>query len=533
MSPSCRAKLASALVLAAALAGCAGPPSPDAVADARLFAQGMTDIHELYIQPVANRDLVVAGAARLATLDPALGAAAGPGAGSQASLVVSYDHHTIGSFRMPDDGDTAALADTLAGAVALARRASPRLAALPEAAIDKAVFDGMTSKLDRFSRYSPPEVAREARESRNGFGRIGVTLDTSNDDFRITALVPGSPAEHAGIRPGDRIVAIDGVATAGRTRAEVTHMLRGPEHAPIAVAVERGQPPERREFHMRRAILARPPVTLTWLGDVAMFRVATFNRITTEKVAEGLAEAERRPGRRLAGVVLDLRGNPGGLLEQAVSLADLFVAAGPIVSTTGRHPASFQRFVASGKAPAPRVPVVVLIDAGSASASEIVAAALQDLGRAVIVGSSSYGKGTVQTVMRLPNDGELILTWARLVAPSGYLLQAHGVVPSLCTSGLGDNAAALDGIRAAAGGVAGEPRAQLDEAGWRELRRACPPRHGNPGIDLQIAERLLADPALYAAALRPAARTSLVRAESGEPSLTGPGAALSSGRPRN
>jgi carboxyl-terminal processing protease len=532
LSPLCRTRAALAL-LTAGLAGCAGAPSPTAVADARLFAHGMTDIRELYIRPVSNRDLVVAGAARLATLDPALGAAAGPGAGSQSSLVVSYDRHTIGSFWMPDDSDTTALADTLAGAIALARRASPRLDKMPEDAIDKAVFDGMTATLDRFSRYSPPDVAREARESRNGFGRIGVTLDTSNDDFRITALVPNSPAEHAGIRPGDRIIEINGVATAGHTRAEVTHMLRGPEHAPITVAVARGQPPERREFRMQRAILARPAVTMTEAGNVAVFRVAIFNRTTTEKLAEGLAAAEHRPGRRLAGVVLDLRGNPGGLLEEAVSLAELFVADGPIVSTTGRHPASRQRFAASGHALAPRVPIVVLVDAGSASAAEIVAAALQDLGRAVVVGTPSYGKGTVQTVMRLPNDGELILTWARLIAPSGYLLQGHGVVPSVCTSdGVLTLETALQRARAAPG-LAGEPRAELDEAGWQELRRACPPRHGNPGVDLQVAERLLADPALYAAALRPPARTSLVRAGPDEPSLTGPRGALSSGRHRN
>ena len=174
--------------------------------------------------------------------------------------------------------------------------------------------------------------------------------------------------------------------------------------------------------------------------------------------------------------MLDLRSNPGGLLDEAVSLADLFLRQGPIVSVVGRHPASRQYFAASGKAPSPDVPMVVLINGGSASASEIVAAALQDAGRAVVIGSSSYGKGSVQTVLRLPNNGELILTWARLMAPSGYPLHRHGVVPTICTADLPDDAASLaTGLqRAGDGGAA----ARL--AGRRRLGGAAAIMPGHP-----------------------------------------------------
>jgi carboxyl-terminal processing protease len=175
-----------------------------------------------------------------------------------------------------------------------------------------------------------------------------------------------------------------------------------------------------RDFDVRRALVVLPTVAMSRVGDIAIFQVLSFNQSTTERLAEALAEARRQTGGRLAGIVLDLRGNPGGLLDQAVSLADLFIREGPIVSTVGRHPASHQYFAASGHSLAPEVPIAVLINGGSASSSEIVAAALQDAGRAVVIGSSSYGKGTVQTVLRLPNDGELTLTWARLVTPSGY-----------------------------------------------------------------------------------------------------------------
>ncbi len=173
------------------------------------------------------------------------------------------------------------------------------------------------------------------------------------------------------------------------------------------------------------------------------FTFPSFNQNTTQQLVEDLEAVKREMGPQLRGIVLDLRGDPGGLLDQAVSLADVFIAKGPIVATIGRNPASRQFFEASGDSIAPRIPIVVLVNGGSASASEIVAAALQDAGRAVVVGTASYGKGTVQTVLRLPNNGELTLTWAQLVAPAGYLLNAHGVVPTVCTSDLGDDGQAM------------------------------------------------------------------------------------------
>ena len=188
-------------------------------------------------------------------------------------------------------------------------------------------------------------------------------------------------------------------------------------------------------------------------------------------------------------------------------VSDVFIANGPIVSTVGRHPASRQFFEASGDSVAPQIPVVVLINGGSASSSEIVAAALQDVGRAVVIGSASYGKGTVQTVLRLPNDAELTLTWAQLVTPSGYFLHDHGVVPTLCTSDLGDddNSVQVAMQRATASSAISpttpRPRASLDEDAWSQLRRSCPARQGDHEIDVKVAKRLLADPVLYSQAV--------------------------------
>jgi carboxyl-terminal processing protease len=189
------------------------------------------------------------------------------------------------------------------------------------------------------------------------------------------------------------------------------------------------------------------------------------------------------------------------LLDQSVAVAGLFLESGKVVSTVGRNPHSFQNFTATTGRPHETLPLAVLVNGGSASASEIVAAALQDTARAVVIGTSSYGKGTVQTVLRMPNDGELTVTWAKLVTPLGYLLHQHGVVPTVCTAA---RAAEAPGVAAAleqAFAAAPVRRERLDDAGWQRLRDGCPAGRATEAADLQVAHRLLEDPALYGRAL--------------------------------
>jgi carboxyl-terminal processing protease len=245
---------------------------------------------------------------------------------------------------------------------------------------------------------------------------------------------------------------------------------------------------------------------------MAIFHVSVFNRNTADSLSDSVDRARREMGRSLKGVVLDLRGNPGGLLDQAVDTASLFLDRGPVVATRGRHPTSIQNYQAGDHDHLRGIPMVVLVNGASASAAEIVAAALQDDGRAVVIGSSSYGKGTVQMVLSLENGGELTLTWARLVAPTGYLLHEHGVVPSFCTSDLptvkpgpeargAELALIVDRGIHPRDGAESRPRAALDETDWAELRHACPTEsHENP-LDLELAIRVLRDPTLYARAL--------------------------------
>jgi carboxyl-terminal processing protease len=486
--------------LAAPLAACAGNETAGGDPTGQLFTRGLDEIIELYIEPKSSRQLALAGAARLSRLDDKFAVAERPGA----VLAVSYAGRDVAVLPMPAETDTHGWGDLVGRLISAAKSSAPNLAAMPREAVTKAVFDGMTGTLDRFSRYSPPEAARNQRAARDGFGGIGITLDTTSDAFRVAAVTPQGPAAQAGIKAEDVIIAINGMATTGLSQTEVIQQLRGRVGSSVLVRVERHGVALTRDFHLHRALVVLPTVAVTHVGDIAVFQILSFNQSTTERLAEALAETRRQSGGRLAGIVLDLRGNPGGLLDQAVSLSDLFIHNGPIVSTVGRHPASHQYFAASGRSVAAQVPIVVLINGGSASSSEIVAAALQDSGRAVVIGSSSYGKGSVQTVLRLPNDGELTLTWARLVTPAGYYLQTHGVVPTLCTSDLGDDDISVQRVlqRAGAMGQAGlRQRSGLDERAWSDLRQSCPARQTSPAVDLKLAERVLADPRLYASAV--------------------------------
>ena len=215
--------------------------------------------------------------------------------------------------------------------------------------------------------------------------------------------------------------------------------------------------------------------------------------------------------------MIDLRGNPGGLLKQSVKVSNLLLSQGQIVSTRGRHADSIHHYEASGRDLASGLPIIVLIDGKSASAAEIVAAALQDRDRAVLVGTSSFGKGSVQTVIRLPNDGEITLTWSKLVAPTGYLLHGLGVLPSICTSGIKDGAQAVIGKVMA-------NRSKTEEAfvAWRQpglraepirnrLRTSCPAQRRRDDMEIQIARELIQDQTLFAQALNLTAATHQAR----------------------
>lgn len=467
----------------------------------RLFSTGYKDINEVYIDEVSMPDLVVSGLAKLSGIDPKFSIVR-----QDSTVTVAVDGTVAQSFPAPRQEDIDAWGDLTAAALDIGLTHSRRLGNEGSASLYETVFDGVLGRLDGFSRYAGREEAQNNRASREGFGGIGVRIRLVDDGVRILNVMENTPAERAGLRDDDVIVAIDGEAAIGLSQREIVQRLRGPMRSSVNLTVRRPDRSDSLSLDIKRGHIVPQTITYRPKGNVAYIKIAGFNQNTTRMLRLKLIEARDDLGDGLAGYVLDLRGNPGGLLDQAVEVSDLFVSDGRLVSTHGRHPDSHQYFEAEPNDEAAGKPVVVLINGNSASASEIVAAALQDSGRAVLIGSNSYGKGTVQTVLRLPNDGELTLTWARFHAPSGYALDKRGVLPDICVEDDNDSASEiLAGLRRGLNTIPPAIRQVSIDPGdapaLNALRARCPAREGTAEVDLEVAIGLLSDGTLYQEAL--------------------------------
>jgi carboxyl-terminal processing protease len=484
------------------LAACAGTtdrPSAAQADERRLFLEANESILQYHIQQVQPQQLALTGLARLTSIDPQVSVEMTAG-----SVTLNVD----GQIRHYDAPGASELVDwsVLTGKVLDdARTLSPILATTSLNKLEELVIDGSLAKLDPYSRYVSPDIAREHRATRDGFGGIGITLDIHENDVRIAGVMPDTPAATAGLIAGDRIVALDGVPVEQLTPADIRKHLRGPAKTLVQIAVARNGIAAPLMIAVQRARIVPDTVSLKEKGDIAWLKVNLFNQQTGARLGELLKQAHREMGDNLRGIVLDLRDNPGGLLDQSVDVVSLFVQKGDVLSTIGRNPGAMQHFTATGNRSVETAPMAVLVNGGSASASEIVASALQDAGRAVVVGTSSYGKGTVQTVVRTSNDGELTVTWAQIITAGGYRLNTHGVVPTICTSHQADNQAnAVKLLPASASPI--QPaltraRATLDDPAWQRLRASCPAEREKSTLDEVVAQRLLDTPTIYQAAL--------------------------------
>jgi carboxyl-terminal processing protease len=459
------------------------------------FRVGYASIAERYIEPVSVEKLAMDGIRGLAVLDPSLTLRR-----SGDRVLLSVKGGEIARYRAPSADDVDGWAELTAESAAAARSASRPIAAADPERLYEAVFDGALSTLDAFSRYSSAEEARGNRFRRDGYGGIGIRFRVVNGAVRVIGVAADSPAYEAGLRVGDQLTRIDGVPVMGLSEATVANRLSGPAGTWVTVMTQHEGGLAARRLHVHRAHIISDTVSERFSDGIVYLTIDSFNQATAGSVWSILDTVVDRAGKRLKGVVLDLRGNPGGLLHQSVRVADLFLDHGHIITTIGRHPDSDQDYEARGRDIVAGLPVVVIIDGGSASAAEIVAAALKDLHRAVVVGTTSYGKGTVQTVISLPNKGELTLTWSRLFSPSGYLLHGRGVFPSLCTSGIrGDDGTAVERVIAARWTAA---RAAV-ATGAASPAGVCPAERRKDDLELKIARRLLADRATYVQALDP------------------------------
>jgi len=295
----------------------------------------------------------------------------------------------------------------------------------------EAAIRGMLNHLDPHSGYLDPDSFREMRtQTRGEFGGLGIEVTMENGLVKVVSPIDETPAYRAGVQAGDFITHIDGEAVMGLTLSEAVERMRGPVNSEIIVTIRRGDQ-EPFEIEIVRDIIRVQSVRSRVEGEIGYLRVTSFTEQTTPGLEAAMAEIQDQLGDRLQGYVLDLRNNPGGLLDQAISVTDIFLDRGEIVSTRGRHSDDAQRWNATAGDLAVGLPVVVLINGGSASASEIVAGALQDHRRAIVMGTDSFGKGSVQTVVPLGGQGAMRLTTARYYTPSGRSIQARGIEPDI------------------------------------------------------------------------------------------------------
>ncbi|SFC84753.1 S41 family peptidase [Tropicimonas isoalkanivorans] len=298
----------------------------------------------------------------------------------------------------------------------------------------ESAINGMLTSLDPHSSYLSPDDADDMRvQTRGEFGGLGIEVTQEEGFVKVVSPIDDTPAAEAGIEAGDFITHVDGESVLGLTLDEAVDMMRGPVGSEIIITVVREGVDEPFDVTIVRDTIKLTAVRTRTEGDSVVLRITTFNDQTFPNLESGLKEAVEEMGGmdEVNGFVLDLRNNPGGLLTQAIKVSDAFLDKGEIVSTRGRDPNDGDRYNATEGDLALGKPLVVLINGGSASASEIVAGALQDHRRAIVVGTKSFGKGSVQTVMPLKGEGAMRLTTARYYTPSGRSIQALGVSPDI------------------------------------------------------------------------------------------------------
>lgn len=474
--------------------------SEDLAAD--VFATALDFIEPRLLTPASVRQLTLWGLRGLTVIDPSL------------TVEESGDHiRLVATGRVlfdapaPADDDPDGWGDNAADISEAAWDASAAVRRAGTQTVIADFFAELFDPLDRYSRYVPPADAELDRARRAGEAGIGATFVPRSGALVVAELVPNGPAAAAGLHRGDWILAIDGKPVSGRDAEAAIARLSGPAGGPIVLRVKSatGAP---HELAIARPERAPRTVFAERLADLLALRLTRFDRRTGAEVEHALAQG--MAGRsRPRGLVLDLRGNPGGPLDQAVAVAGSVLGSGLVATTVGHDPEANRVLQADAADLTGGLPVVVLVDGETASSAEIVAAALADDRRAVVVGSVTQGKGLIQTVTMLPDGGELFVTWSRVLAPLGWPIQSRGVMPQVCTSlGQRELERELAGLAAALAPLRRElalsraARVSLPPADVLAIRSACPAAAGGEA-DLAAAEFLIHDQAAYLAALLP------------------------------
>ncbi|MBB5690865.1 S41 family peptidase [Roseomonas alkaliterrae] len=370
-------------------------------------------------------------------------------------------------------------------------------------AIENAI-QGMLSGLDPHSSYLNPRMYRDMQvQTRGEFGGLGIEVTQEGGFIKVISPIDDTPAARAGVRPGDLITHLNGNSVQGLTLQEAVEQMRGERGTSIRLTIRREGAERPIELSITRDVI-RPQIVRFRLegGDIGYIRISSFNEQTEAALRRAMQQIRQQAGNNLRGLVLDLRNNPGGLLDQAVQIADDFLDQGEIVSTRARRQEDGQRWNARPGDIAQGLPIVVLINSGSASASEIVAGALQDHRRAIVMGVKSFGKGSVQTVMPIPGNGAIRLTTARYYTPSGRSIQATGIEPDIEVLATREDTSAAAIARRER--EADLRRALRNDNGAQRPQAAAPPPPPPMNLPPGLLERVQRMPAEGAPAFDPA-----------------------------
>jgi carboxyl-terminal processing protease len=440
--------------------------------------------------------LTLWGLRGLTALDPAVGPT------MSADGIALIDRNQVAlSAPLPLAEDAARWGAVAAQLCSRATQVSPAIAEAGTTGVVTSFFDELFNHFDPYSRYIPPGTRADNEQPAS----VGFTLVVRRHGTMIATIEPNGPAAAAGLAVADQILAIDGQSTRGETADDLGMALDGAAGTVMTLEVLSHHRRAQTISVIRTAIVPET-VFAARQGPMLVIQISAFQQTTAAHFRQTVMdELGKPPAPR--GLVVDLRGNRGGLLDQAVSVADSLIDRGTIASTMGRNPAADQLWRASNGDLAGGLPLVVLVDGRTASAAEVLAAALADNNRGVVVGSATLGKGLVQSATSLPDGGDLLVTWARLLAPLGWPLQGLGVMPQICTSGSTDSVEAAlqslaDGQQPMGDAIrqsrSARPGIALNKV--LEIRDACPAALGS-SLDMQAAQFLLTTPPAYSAAL--------------------------------
>ena len=477
---------------------------PKSVQDQSQFQAGLKGIIENYTYDITPQELSYAALVNVSKLDQNLFV------GMSSNKDKIWFVNRIGKnqlIKVPLSSSTHQWARFTQKAIKKVKHLSPTIDKLDKETIYTVIFDGYMSRLDEHSRYWTPMQARYLWEELLGFGGIGVHLQFEDEGIRIIKVLPRSAAAKAGLKENDLIVKINGLNfDSNNTQQEIVGKLRGPVGSKVKLHIKRKN--IETSITLTRAEIIPPTVNGTLQNNILELQISGFSEHTAHDIVMAIIGAQKVLGEQISGMLLDMRDNPGGLLPAATLVSDLFLNAGIITQTKGRATNANRTFTAQKKALVQNVPIVVLVNGNSASASEIVAAALQDNYRALVVGSSTYGKGSVQSNIHLPNNGRMSITIAEFFAPNGLPLNNVGLTPGICTSGPAFSTSKK--LALLKQGIITSPlrKAKIallthgTEKGATITRALCPPISTLREEDLKFARALLQHPALYGQALK-------------------------------